>query len=113
MAEILEATMKAAVVEFDINSVLGQGSLVADIFVATGSSSPVIFATGGNCGIDWANIKHPSLILCTPHAQGNENGIRARIGFAGDVPPATTCQLSLMQADAKYFRQPVKTTPAP
>jgi hypothetical protein len=106
--------LRAATIEFLVDDLLAQGNLVVDLFVATDSDSPVILATGGRCSSEWASIKHQTTILCRPHSQGGEKGIRARINFVSDQPPrGVKCQLTLAQVGAQKFSPPEKTTPAP
>lgn len=101
----------AACIEFDIDRMLAQGNAVCDLFVGTGSMSPVILATGG--AIDggtvspWHATRHSGNILCQPYEQGGDIGIRVRINFVGDKPQEhTTQRLTLLQVGATKFDAP-------
>lgn len=110
--------MGMACLEFNINDMLAQGELVCDIFVATGSDSPIILATGGAIGSatvsPWHTTHHVSVILCQPYTQHGARGVRLRINFVGDNPERNLTQrISLLQAGARYFTAPERTVGVP
>jgi hypothetical protein len=109
-------TLGMATVRFTPGEVPGQvGSHgrgpVADFFVATGSLSSLILATGGNSQVPAASTKHITIILAEPHTQGGQVGIRVRVNFVADAPPRDQWfEITLAQAGAVEFMPPVRTT---
>lgn len=108
----------AACIEFNINDMLAQGNLVCDVFVATGSTSPIILATGGAIGMSalspYNATRHITVINAHPYTQGGRPGVRLRINFVGDNPQRDMIQrISIQQVGAQYFAPPERTLGAP
>jgi hypothetical protein len=107
---VTTAQLGLATFRFDPHGLLSGDGKTTDFFIETGSISHVILASGGRLNSEWGTVKHESTILCTGWEQNGSKGIRVRINWVSDQPPNKRCMITVAQAEADYYKMPVKTS---